>query len=151
MVKCSRKIHFTIAAMAALMAFGTSAFAQTPAQKVRARLDAAVNKIQAACASDLTKYCSTVTPGEGRVVYCVLAYEDKISTKCEYALYEASRNLNRALDAVGQVADACWDEIEKRCANIPEGGGRIAQCLLTNKASIKKACQSAVEKLPSAK
>lgn len=147
MVTRSRKVFFTIAAVAALMGFGANAFAQDTADKIRSRLEAAAQKIQTACAPEVAKFCSTVTKGDGRVVHCMLAYEDQISTKCDYAVYEAQRNLNRALDRVAQVADACWDEIQKKCGSIPEGGGKIAQCLIKNKASIKKGCQAAVQKL----
>jgi hypothetical protein len=59
--------------------------------------------------------------------------------------------MERTLDLIEQAADACWNDIEKHCAKIPEGGGRIAQCLLDNKASVAKACQVAIEKFPAAK
>jgi hypothetical protein len=52
---------------------------------------------------------------------------------------------------IEEAADACWNDIEKHCAKIPEGGGRIAQCLLNNKASLVKACRVAIEKFPVAK
>jgi hypothetical protein len=120
-------------------------------QKVGARLAAASAKLQAACGSDLSKYCNTVTPGEGRLIFCMMAHEDKISSKCDYALYDASRKMERTLDLIEQAADACWNDIEKHCAKIPEGGGRIAQCLLNNKASVAKGCRTAIEKFPAAK
>jgi Golgi apparatus protein 1 len=72
------------------------------ADKVSGRLEAAVQKLRAACGDDITKYCSSVTPGEGRLLYCMIAHEDKISTKCDYALYSAARNLDRAIDFVGR-------------------------------------------------
>ena len=54
------------------------------------------------------------------------------------------RNLERALNKIEDVADACWDDIEKNCANIPEGGGRIAACLAAKKASLSPTCQTAI-------
>ena len=148
----SHNSQFIVAVMSAFLAFGSSANAQTAvSQKVGARLDAASEKIKAACGGDVTKYCSTVTPGEGRLIFCMMAHEDKLSSKCDYALYDASRKMERTLDLIEQAADACWNDIEKHCAKIPEGGGRIAQCLLDNKASVAKACQVAIEKFPAAK
>jgi hypothetical protein len=139
-------------ALATMLAFGTSANAQTSiAQKAEARIAAAVKTIESACGSDVKTYCSTVTPGEGRLVYCMLAHEDKISTKCEYALYKAQRDAGRALDRVEQAAEACWQDIEKLCANVPEGGGRIAQCLVDNKTKLRKACAATLAKLPATK
>jgi hypothetical protein len=52
----------------------------------------------------------------------------------------------RAIDFVEQTADACWPNIEKHCANIPEGGGHIAQRLLTNKSTASRDCQAALQR-----
>jgi cysteine rich repeat protein len=130
----------------------STANAQTSiAEKARDRLGAAVQKLQTACGDDVTKYCSNVTPGEGRLLFCMMAHEDKISTKCDYGLYSAARNLDRAIDFVEQAADACWPDIEKLCANVPEGGGGIAQCLVTRKSSVSPNCQVVLEHFPDAK
>lgn len=143
-----RNILFTMAATAALTSFGGAAFAQqSAADKIRARLEAAAQKIQSACADDVAKFCSNVTKGDGRVIHCMLAFEDQISTKCDYAVFEAQRNLQRALDRVAEVADACGAEIQKYCGSLPEGGGGVGQCLIKNKAAIKKGCRAAVNKL----
>ena len=123
--------------------------AQTAAtDKVGERLEGAVQKLRAACADDLAKYCSSVTPGEGRLLYCLIAHEDKISTKCDYTLYDASRNLGRALDLIEQTADVCWPDIEKHCADAVVGGGNIAQCLLANKATVASDCRTALDQFP---
>ena len=121
------------------------------ADKVSERLEAAVQKLRAACGDDITKYCSSVTPGEGRLLYCMIAHEDKISTKCDYALYNAARNLDRAIDFVEQAADACWPDIQKLCADVPEGGGHIAQCLISKKSTVSGDCQKILEKIPTTK
>ena len=150
MNRASQKFCFVV--LATMLACGASANAQTAvAQKAGARIAAAVKTIETACSSDVKTYCSTVTPGEGRLIFCMLAHEDKISTKCDYALYKARENAGRALDRVAQTADACWQDIEKLCANIPEGGGRIAQCLVDNKAKLRSACRAALAKLPATK
>jgi hypothetical protein len=148
----SREMLFVSAVMSLFLALGSSVNAQTAvAQKAAARLAAATAKLQTACASDLSKYCSTVTPGEGRLIFCMMAHEDKLSSKCDYALYDASRKMEHTLDLIAQAADACWNDIEKHCANIPEGGGRIAQCLVDNKKSVTGACKAALGKLPATK
>lgn len=132
-----------------VVAWGTSANAQSDmAQKVEARLQAAAKKIQDACSGDVQKFCSQVTPGDGRLVLCMMAHEDKVSSKCDYAIYEASRNLERAIDRIEQTADACWPDIEKHCGETMPGGGRVAQCLVAKKASLSSECSAAVGKFP---
>jgi Cysteine rich repeat len=146
-----RKAMLGICIGSILLSLAGSVQAQTVADNVRERLASAAQKLQAECAADLTKFCSTVTPGEGRLLLCMMAHEDKISTKCDYALYNASRNLGRALNMIEQAADVCWPDIEKLCADIPEGGGRIAQCLISKKSTLGQDCQTALDQLPATK
>jgi hypothetical protein len=136
-----------ILALTAILGFERDAVGQT--QQLAARLDAAVQKVEGACGDDLKKYCSTVTPGEGRLILCMQAHEDKVSEKCDYALFAASRKINRALDRIDRAADICWGDIEKYCSNIPEGGGRILQCLQGQKASLTSPCQGELAQLSS--
>ena len=146
MVLSTMRINFVLATAFALFVFGASANAQSDAAgRAQARIMAGVKKLEAGCAADAQKYCATVTPGDGRLFFCIIAHEDKLSTKCDYALFEASRNLERALNRIEDAADACWNDIEKNCANIPEGGGRIAQCLSAKQASLSQQCQAAVK------
>jgi len=51
----------------------------------------------------------------------MMAHEDKVSNKCDYALYAATRNIERAIDRIEQTADACWPDIEKRCSETAPG------------------------------
>jgi hypothetical protein len=136
-----------ILALTAILGLEQAAVGQS--QQLAARLDAAVKKVEVACSDDLKKYCSTVTPGEGRLILCMQAHEDKVSEKCDFAIFEASRKINRALDRIDRAAEICWSDIEKHCSNIPEGGGRIIQCLAGQKTSLTPACQTEVGKLSS--
>ena len=138
----------TIISASALLVSVAGAAAQS-AQAIEARLDAGAKKIEAACGDDLKKFCGQVTPGEGRVTLCVMAHEDKISSKCDVALYEAARNLGNALNRIEEASDACWSDIEKHCAEVEPGGKRVAQCLATKKASLSQGCQTVVAKFPS--
>jgi hypothetical protein len=142
------KLIYTLAFASVLMTFAANTQAQTKLQsKIEDRVTTAVKKIENACGEDLKKFCSTVTPGEGRVLLCLEAHEDKISSKCDGALYTASRNLDRALDRVAMTADACWQDIDKLCSNVPEGEGRVAQCLVDKRASVSAGCKTNLNKL----
>lgn len=146
MVLSTMRINLVFATAVALFVFGASANAQSDAaNRAQARIMAGVKKLEAGCAADAQKYCTTVTPGDGRLFFCIIAHEDKLSSKCDYALFEASRNLERALNRIEDAADACWNDIEKHCANIPDGGGRIVQCLNAKQASLSQQCQTAVK------
>ena len=113
------------------------------------RLNAGVEKLESVCAQDIKKYCSKVTPGEGRMVYCMQAFEDKISPKCAYALEEAATRILTAADALKDGVIACKAEINGVCGKIKPGEGRIATCLLENKSTASAGCAAAIAKVQS--
>jgi len=113
------------------------------------RLNARVDKLESICAQDIKKYCSKVTPGEGRMVYCMQAFEDKISPKCAYALEEAAAGILTAADALKDSVVACKAEISSVCGKIKPGEGRIATCLLENKSTASAGCAEAIAKVQS--
>ena len=72
-----------------------------------------VETVANGCKMELEKYCAQVTPGEGRVLACLFAHEDKLSAKCEYALYDAAVQLDRAVAALSYLAHECDPDVEK--------------------------------------
>ena len=111
------------------------------------KLTARVVKLESACASDIKKYCRTVTPGEGRMIYCMQAHEDKISVKCAFELGEAATNVQTAADALKDGLIACKAEITGVCGKTVPGQGRIAACLLANKSTASSGCAEALKKI----
>lgn len=103
-----------------------------------------VDTVKNGCASELESYCAKVTPGEGRVLACLYAYGDKLSGRCEYALYDAAAQLDRVVAALTYVANECDEDIDKHCAKVEAGEGRIAACLKENRSKISKRCSEAM-------
>ena len=110
------------------------------------RLAAGFKKLETACGEDVKKFCSTVTPGEGRLMYCMQAHEDKISDGCASTLDEVAYQAEEAADNLREAVNACRGDIEKVCATTQPGQGRLAACLATNKTSVSKGCADAVQK-----
>src|SRR5689334_19201757 len=113
------------------------------------KLTARVAKLESACADDIKKYCKTVTPGEGRMIYCMQAHEDKISVKCTFELGEAATGVQTAADALKDAVIACKAEITGVCGKIVPGQGRIAACLVSNKSTASAGCADAIKKVES--
>ena len=133
----------------ALMAMGVSANAQSGLRtQIEARLEAATSRLQSACHDDVAKYCSMVTPGEGRLILCLEAVEDKVSPKCDYAIFEASRNLEGALDRIERTAELCWHDVQQYCSHMPEGGGQLVRCLADKQTLLTPTCQGEITSLP---
>jgi hypothetical protein len=127
------RIMTAVAAMGILA--GSNALAQdTPL------LDALV----AACQSDIDQYCSQVTPGEGRMLHCMAAHEDKISGQCEYAFYQAASLLEQISVAINYLAQECKTEIQTLCSDVAPGEGRILDCLGQQEEKIGQACKQAI-------
>jgi Golgi apparatus protein 1 len=110
-------------------------------------LTARIKNLENACGEDIKKYCSTVTPGEGRIVYCMQAHEDKISAKCGYNLDEVLIDFEEIMAGLTKAIQACQPDIEKLCGKTEPGQGRIAACLAANKTSIAQDCSQAIEKI----
>lgn len=104
-----------------------------------------VETVANGCKVEIETYCSQVTPGEGRILACLYAHEDKLSAKCEYALYDAAARLERAVAALSYVANECGPDLEKYCASIEPGKGRLLNCLDKHDKQVSKRCKQAVK------
>lgn len=97
------------------------------------------------CQAELDSYCKSVTPGGARLLHCLAAHEDKLSGRCEYALYNASAQLEAFAAAFEHVAGQCKADLKQYCGDTPVGAGRVAQCLKQNEAKVSKPCQQAMK------
>ena len=105
-----------------------------------------IKSVATGCEKELKSYCSEVTPGEGRVLACLYAHNDKISGRCEYVLYDAAAQLERFVAALSYVVNECEDDLKQYCASVQAGEGRLAECLLVkNKDKISKRCNQATK------
>ncbi len=122
---------------ACLAVIWAPSMASAQSNLLRERVAAAIEAVQGACASDIGNFCGSITPGEGRVLLCMQAHEDQLSRRCQFALYRASRGLERAINRVERIADACWNDIEAQCGQAE----RIGQCLVQKSGSLSQSCQ----------
>ena len=122
-----------------LLILGGILLAVNPVRAQQSLLETVAN----GCKEELEKYCSNVTPGEGRVLACLFAYEDKLSGRCEYALYDAAVQLERAVAALSYTVNECSSDLKQYCANIEAGEGRLLQCLQKNDDKVSKRCKQA--------
>ena len=106
--------------------------------------DSLLGYVVDACKSDLEQYCSQVTPGNGRLLHCVAAHQDKLSGQCEYALYRAASLLEQLTVAIAYVAESCATEIQTLCSGVEAGEGRILACLAANEPEVGETCRAAI-------
>jgi hypothetical protein len=104
-----------------------------------------LDTVQQGCGPEIETYCSQVSLGEGRLLACFYAHEDKLSGQCQYALYSAANQLDQAISALHYVATECQGDIVEHCAEVQMGDGRIAECLEENAASLSPSCTKAID------
>jgi hypothetical protein len=121
----------------------TQSSAQNPntAQNKQLTLKQMKSEVQSACQSDLKKYCSDVTPGQGRLASCLDSREDKLSKDCKDTWRSAKANISQRVDkAEVAMRKSCGNDIDKYCSNVPSGKGRILDCLSDHKDSLSDSC-----------
>jgi hypothetical protein len=131
----------------AIFSMGSASAETDIAKALQQKLAALVTKLENSCVGEIKKYCSSVTRGEGRMIYCMQAHEDKISAKCAYDLEDAVSIVQSATDNLHDAVAACKAEITGVCGNTIPGQGRIAACLIANKSTASKDCVDAIKKV----
>ena len=106
-----------------------------------------VENVVQACQSEIESYCSQVTPGQGRLLACFYAHENKLTVQCINALYDGMATLERAVEAISYVAGQCREDIPSKCGATVPGEGRIAECLLNKKAELSSRCSGAIDEV----
>lgn len=99
------------------------------------------------CRTELESYCKDVTPGEGRILACIYAHGDKLSGRCEYALYDSAVQLERAVAALSYAANECGDDLEQYCSSVEAGEGKLLACLEANEKKVSGRCNQALKDL----
>jgi hypothetical protein len=106
---------------------------------------ALIETVANGCKTEIESYCKTVTPGEGRVLACLYAHQDKLSGKCEFALYDAAVRLERAVAALSYAANECEDDLDKYCQGVQAGEGRLLECIDKNETKVSSRCKQALK------
>jgi hypothetical protein len=126
-----------------MMSLSVSAFAaETPVKK---DVHGLLETFTEGCQQELTTFCKDVTPGEGRILACLYAFQDKITPRCEYALYDSIAQLDRTLNNLSYAVTECRDDLEKICSEINPGEGRLLECLNKNESQVSQRCNTALK------
>jgi hypothetical protein len=126
-----------------VLVFGLPAFAaEDPLLK---GAQGALDTFAEGCQLELTTFCKDVPPGEGRILACLYAFQDKITPRCEYALYDSVGQLDRTLTNLSYAVGECRDDLKSTCADVKPGEGRLLDCLSKNEAKISNRCNNALK------
>ena len=113
----------------------------------QAKQETLLDSVAKGCEQELTTYCKDVTYGSGRIFACLYAYGDKLSNKCEFALYDVSIQLERAITAVSFAIEECADDLDTHCSDVAVGEGRLIECLEKHEQEVSARCKEAFEQV----
>ena len=114
----------------------------TPAM---AQMEELAKTVAEGCEKEIESYCEDVTPGEGRVLACLYSRSDKLSGRCEYAIYDSAARLERAISGLTYISKECQEDINKWCQFVLAGEGRILACMKERQSELTPRCTRAVE------
>ena len=112
---------------------------------VAKQVQAALDTFAQGCQVELTTFCKDVSPGEGRILACLYAFEDKLTPRCEYALYNSVSQLNLTLTNLSYAVGECRDDLKNYCSDVQAGEGRLLDCLTRNEAKVSQGCNNALK------
>jgi hypothetical protein len=89
---------------------------------------------KSACKDDVIQFCKDVKPGGGRLSKCLKEHEGELSVACRESIAAAKAKLQGA-------HEACADDVQKFCAEVNPGGGRVLRCLRENQKELSPECR----------
>jgi hypothetical protein len=107
------------------------------------------------CRADVQKYCAQSQGDREKAMDCLLDHQQDITDACYEAL---KKRLNNQGQAQGQgqgqgqgqqgqgPLQACRQDVQKLCAGVQPGGGRIVNCLLDHQKDLSDACYDVLSK-----
>ena len=90
-----------------------------------------------ACLDDARRICPDVTPGSGRVYYCLRSSWNQLSGGCQQLLDWSRTRAN-------EVALDCQADAFAWCQGVPAGKGRLFACLAGHREQVSSECKKAL-------
>ena len=105
-------------------------------------------QMKTACKADVQKLCSDVTPEEGRIAACLDSKQDQLSTDCHNTWISTKAEISKRIDKADVAFRRdCGSDVQKFCANVPSGKGRLLRCLGQHESDLSNSCQNFQSKL----
>jgi hypothetical protein len=137
-----RKVMLTLAAFSMVIGFSVNAADKEPTLKE------SITKAKKECKADAVKFCKTSPAEESHVVSCLTKKRVDLTTSCRNALSQTDAAASRAVDRADvEFRKSCGSDVQKFCAEVPSGRGRILDCLGENQEGLSKSCKSFQAKL----
>jgi hypothetical protein len=91
------------------------------------------------CAAETLALCNKAV-GTNAVLGCLRSNQEKLTPACQ-------ANVADYTAIAQQYGEDCQADVQKVCANVPPGQGRLARCLVENISFVSQSCQDAINKV----
>jgi hypothetical protein len=91
-----------------------------------------------ACGDEIEKFCSHVVPGRLGLALCLKEHRDELGPECQ-------AKVDKAIAKVEQARKICGPDLEKLCAGVQPGEGRLLYCLSAKRNELAPECRAQVE------
>lgn len=98
------------------------------------------------CKQDVATLCPGIEPGKGAIKECLKKNQDKLSAECKDKFAAKKEEVKGKMK---DIEETCKAEVEKYCADVKKGKGKIVKCLIEKKdeEGFAAECKEAVEAL----
>jgi hypothetical protein len=89
------------------------------------------------CKADVKQFCKGVQPGQGKIIACLESHKLELSSACR-------EKIGKAENKVKVYRDSCMEDVQKYCAGVKPGEGRIMACLAGRERDLSPACKEQI-------
>ena len=109
--------------------------------------------LMSACATEISRFCTDVNQGRGRISACLAGEMGKLGASCRSEVQAVGRgaltpkSVRKVFDASfrAPLPQACVAPAASVCPGVPTGDGRVFACLYARSDRVPAACTSAAE------
>lgn len=101
--------------------------------------------LKANCAKQIKSYCKGVVEGQGRLLACLYAREDRLPAKCGLTVDASLERLGMMLAALANVVHVCEADAKRLCNGVEPGNGHLIDCLSKARQSVSAQCNATLD------
>ena len=107
----------------------------------------AVKIIGEGCSSEVATLCGDIPLGQGKILDCLKTNDSKLSSTCKESIVQGESTIESAHGNANYFGARCGPDIDRLCADVTPGDGRLVACLKKNIQSMEKRCYDAMNDL----
>ena len=105
----------------------------------------ALDSLAGRCHQDISKFCSKVNLGNGKVADCLEQNWSKVSKACKTANSTVATLIKKRTAARKSVLKVCELDRLRLCSGVQPGDANLMECFYKTRSNVSQACRQAIE------